>query len=654
MIAKETQDQIKALVRVEDVVGDFVRLKRSGPRYVGLCPFHDERTPSFVVSPALGIFKCFGCGKAGDGIGFIMEHEHLSYEEALKWLARRYNVEIKESEASPEMQAEEQLRESLFLVNDFALRHFRDNLYVEPAVGLAYLKERGLSDDVIEKFQLGYAPPGRNFLRDALKAAGYQEEMALKVGLLKKREENGEIYDTFRDRIIFPIHSLTGRVLGFGGRILKPSDTAPKYLNSPESEIYHKSRTLYGLHLARKAIAHLDNCYLAEGYMDVIAMHQAGIENVVASSGTSLTEEQIKLIRRFTNKVTVLYDGDRAGILAALRGADLMLEHGMQVRLVLFPEGEDPDSYARKLGPGAFAAFLQSAAQDIVGFKARLLLDQAGDDALKRAEALRKIVESIALIPDGFARNELALKMARMAALEERLVIFELNRARRQYLEKKNYSPPAILSSRTTDISPEQQPPPQPEPPDYPEEKALIRWLILYGHLKIKFFAPSQEEGIPIRHSTTVWRFVRQQLAEDNYQFLWPPGDVALALLESYFENPEHQYESAFDYMLKTSPTDLKQAVIELCSDAEDRVSPGWEQRFGVDVIHERELLSSNTLHLVNALREERVRHFLRVCREDLKQAQDENDQYLILKKILAWEQTKKEISEALGRVLLE
>lgn len=653
MIARETQEQIKALVRVEDVVGDFVRLKRSGPRYIGLCPFHDERTPSFVVSPALGIFKCFGCGKAGDGIGFIMEHERLSYEEALKWLARKYNVEIREAEATPEMQAEERLRESLFLINDFALRHFRENLYTEPAVGLAYLKERGLSEAIIEKFQLGYAPPGRHLLRDAFRAAGYQEELALKLGLLKKREESGEVYDAFRDRVIFPIHSLTGRVLGFGGRILRPSDTAPKYLNSPESEIYLKSRTLYGLHLARKAIAHLDNCYLAEGYMDVIALHQAGIENVVASSGTSLTEEQIKLIRRFTNKVTLLYDGDRAGIMAALRGADLMLEQGLQVRLVLFPEGEDPDSYARKLGPGAFAAFLQAAAQDIVGFKAQLLLEQAGDDALKRAEALRKIVESIALIPDGFARNELALKMARMAAMEERLVIFELNRARRQYLEKKNKAAPTLRTG-SEDRSSEPSAQGEQELPQYPEEKALIRWLILYGHLKIKYYAPSQEEGVPIRHHTTVWRFVRQQLAEDNYQFLWPLGDVALGLLESYFENPDHHYESAFEYMLKTAPDELRQAVIELCADAEDRVSPGWEERFGVGVTHERELVSANTLHLVNALREERVRHFLKTCREDLKQAHDENDLYLILKKIMAWEQTKKEISEALGRVVLE
>lgn len=653
MITKETQEQIKALVRVEDVVGDFVRLKRSGPRYIGLCPFHDERTPSFVVSPALGIFKCFGCGKAGDGIGFIMEHERLSYEEALKWLARKYNVEIREAEATPEMQAEERLRESLFLINDFALRHFRENLYTEPAVGLAYLKERGLSEAIIDKFQLGYAPPGRHLLRDALRAAGYQEELAFKLGLLKKREESGEVYDAFRDRVIFPIHSLTGRVLGFGGRILRPSDIAPKYLNSPESEIYLKSRTLYGLHLARKAIAHLDNCYLAEGYMDVIALHQAGIENVVASSGTSLTEEQIKLIRRFTNKVTLLYDGDRAGIMAALRGADLMLEQGLQVRLVLFPDGEDPDSYARKLGPGAFAAFLQSAAQDIVGFKAQLLLEQAGDDALKRAEALRKIVESIALIPDGFARNELALKMARMAAMEERLVIFELNRARRQYLEKKNKAAPT-LSTGSEDRSSEPSAQGEQELPQYPEEKALIRWLILYGHLKIKYYAPSQEEGVPIRHHTTVWRFVRQQLAEDNYQFLWPLGDVALGLLESYFENPDHHYESAFEYMLKTAHDELRQAVIELCADAEDRVSPAWEKRFGVGVTHERELVSANTLHLVNALREERVRHFLKTCREDLKQAHDDNDLYLILKKIMAWEQTKKEISEALGRVVLE
>lgn len=654
MIARETQDQIKALVRVEDVVGEFVRLKRSGPRYIGLCPFHDERTPSFVVSPSLGIYKCFGCGKAGDGIGFIMEHERLGYEEALKWLARKYNVEVRETEATPEMQVEERLRESLFLVNDFALRHFRENLYAEPTVGLAYLKERGLSDALIEKFQLGYAPPGRHHLRDALRAAGHSEDLALKLGLLKKREETGEVYDAFRDRVIFPIHSLTGRVLGFGGRILRASDNAPKYLNSPESEIYLKSRTLYGLHLARRAIAHLDNCYLAEGYMDVIALHEAGIENVVASSGTSLTENQIKLIRRFTNKVTLLYDGDRAGIMAALRGADLMLEQGMQVRLVLFPEGEDPDSYSRKLGAGAFAAFLQSEARDIVGFKASLLLEQAGDDALKRAEALRKIVESIALIPDGFARNELALKMARMAAMEERLVIFELNRARRQYLEKRSAPPSASEAGAADEAHTSGEATTDFTPPDYPEEKALIRWLTLYGHFRIKYMAPSQEGSVPIRHHSTVWRFVRQQLAEDNYQFLWPQGEVALGLLESYFENPDHYYESAFEYLMKTAPDDLRQALIDLCADAEDRVSAGWEKRFGVGVTHESELVSANTLHLINALREEKVRHFLKICHGDLKHAEDEDSRYLILRKIMAWEQTKKEISQALGRVVLE
>lgn len=656
MIARETRDQIKALARVEEVVGDFVRLKRSGPRFLGLCPFHDERTPSFVVSPALGIYKCFGCGKAGDAVGFVMEHEKLGYEDALRWLARKYQVDIREEAATPELQAEESRRESLYLIHEFAARHFRALLHEEPAVGLAYLKERGLSDTVIEKFQLGFAPPDRYRLREALRQAGYREDLALHLGLLKQKEGGGEVYDAFRDRVIFPIHSLTGRIVGFGGRILRPSDNAPKYLNSPENDIYSKSRTLYGLHLARRAIVRQDNCYLAEGYMDVIALHEAGVENVVASSGTSLTEEQIKLIRRFTNKVTLLYDGDKAGILAALRGADLMLEQGLQVRLVLFPEGEDPDSYARKIGPAALLRFLESEARDIMGFKAALLLEHAGPDPLRRAEALRKIVESIALIPDGFARNELALNMARLTGLNENLVIQELNRARRHYVEKKlprPQGPDASAGTAAPSHASESTTAPA-EAPDYPEEKALLRWLILYGSLTMRYLAPSSEENIPIRHQTTVWAFVRQQLAEDHFTFLCPQADTVMALLDSYYQEALPAHETAFDFLMHEAPEDVRRWIIPLCADAEEKVSPGWQNRFGVDVTHEKDVVSSNTMHLLNALRVERVRHYLRQSREQLRKPLDQDTLYLTLGQIQAWEQTKKEIAEALGRVVLE
>ncbi|MCX7769230.1 MAG: DNA primase [Flavobacteriales bacterium] len=652
MIPREVQEHLKALVRIEEVVGEFVQLKRRGKDYVALCPFHDERTPSFSVSPRLGIYKCFGCGRAGDAIGFLKEHERLSYEDALRWLARKYNVDLKETEKDPGLQAEESRRESLYVLNEFALKFFRERLHMEPPVGYAYLKERGLSDTVIEKFQLGYAPAGRYDLRDALKQAGYSEELALQLGLLKRWEDTSEVYDAFRDRVIFPIHSLTGRVIGFGGRLLRKSDSAPKYLNSPESEIYVKSRTLYGLHLARRAIIQADNCYLAEGYMDVIALHEAGIENVVASSGTSLTEEQIKLLRRFTNKVTLLYDGDRAGILAALRGADLMLEKGLQVRVVLLPEGEDPDSFSRKVGAAAFAAFLEAEARDIVGFKASLLLEQAGRDPLRRAEALRSVLQSIARIPDSFARNELAIHLARMAEMEERTVLYELHKARRAFLEQYPADAPSeipeTISKSQANISSA-----GPSESDFPEERALLRWLILYGREPMQYYAAHNALGVDVCHRTTVWKFVRQNLSSDNYTFLCPEGEVTIGLLESYYEQNLTE-ESAFEYLKNRLPEEAKETIIRLCADAYDTVSEGWNKRFGVEVTHEKDFISSNTLHLLNALREERVRHYLKQCRDELRTVTHDEQLTEILNRIRAWEETKKELAQELGRVVLE
>ncbi len=439
MIRRDTIQTIIETARIEEVIGDFVSLKKRGANYLGLCPFHNEKTPSFSVSPSKGIYKCFGCGKAGNVVNFIMEHEHYNYPEALKYLANRYGIEVEEEEVTPEMKRELDERESMFAVNDFVTQYFNQNLFNTDegkSIGLSYLKERDFLESTIEKFQLGYA---LNEIDDYSKHAlgqGYKKEVLVKTGLTI--DKNDLLIDRFRGRVIFPIHNLTGKVIGFGGRILSSEKSTAKYINSPDSDIYNKSKVLYGIFFARNSIVKQDNCYLVEGYTDVISLHQAGIENVVASSGTSLTVDQIKLIKRYTPNITILYDGDPAGIKASFRGIDLILEQGMNVKIVLFPEGEDPDSFARTHRTSEVMDFIKKQATDFIKFKTNLMMGETSGDPTGRASLIKEIVNTIAQIPDGINRAVYIKECSTVTDIPEQTLMNELNKTFRRKYSSKN------------------------------------------------------------------------------------------------------------------------------------------------------------------------------------------------------------------------
>ncbi|HRS38420.1 MAG TPA: DNA primase, partial [Bacteroidia bacterium] len=438
MIARETIDRILDAVRIDEVVGDFVQLKKRGTNLLGLCPFHNEKTPSFNVNPVRNIYKCFGCGKGGDAVNFVMEHEHYSYPEALRYLAKRYNIEIEETAPDPQEAQLRDERESLYILNSYAQRVFSEQLFEDEegrAIGMSYFRERGFTEETIKTFQLGFNRSDWSAFAERAVKEGYKEEYLEKTGLCI-RKDNGKLFDRFRGRVMFPIHNLSGRVIGFGGRVLKKDDKTAKYLNSPESEIYHKSKSLYGIYFAKKAIVQLDNCYLVEGYTDVISLHQAGIENVVASSGTSLTSEQIRLIGRYTKNITVLYDGDAAGIKASLRGIDLILEEGLNVKVVLFPDGDDPDSYTRKHGSSSTVDFIEANAKDFVLFKTGLLLDDVKNDPVRKAGLIRDVVETIGHIPDPILRSTYTKQCSALLDIQENILVSELNKIRRNQLKK--------------------------------------------------------------------------------------------------------------------------------------------------------------------------------------------------------------------------
>lgn len=437
MIDKDTVDRILDAARIEEVIGDFVALKRRGANYIACCPFHNEKTPSFSVSPVKGIYKCFGCGKAGNAVSFVMEHEHLSYVEALRYLAHKYNIDIVEREESAEDAQKRLYNESLLIVNDFAQKFFTKQLWETDegkAVGLSYFKERGFTDDTIKKFGLGYAPNEKRALTHVAQRAGYKTEHLVGVGLTIERD-NGELLDRYYERVIFPIKGLSGKVIAFGGRKLRSDKNIAKYINSPESPIYVKNRVLYGIYEAKNAIAKEQKCYLVEGYTDVISFSQAGIENVVASSGTSLTTGQIQLIKRFTNNVTVLYDGDFAGIKASLRGIDMLLNEGLQIKVALFPDNEDPDSYARSHTPAEVREFLETAEEDFINFKYRVLHSDAGDDPIKRAQIINDIINSIACIPDPVTRNVYAEQTAKRLNIKEEVLQQQIAKIRKKKME---------------------------------------------------------------------------------------------------------------------------------------------------------------------------------------------------------------------------
>lgn len=441
MIDQATIDRILDAAQIVDVVSEFVTLRRRGVNYIGLCPFHNEKTPSFSVSPSKGLCKCFSCGKGGNVVHFIMEHEQLSYYEALKWLARKYNIEVKERELTEEEKQASNLRESLFVVNQFASKYFQNVLYnVEEGqrIGMTYLRSRGFRDDIIKKFQLGYSTDNRDALARTAIEKGYKPEFLEKTGLCY-RKDDGTLRDRFWGRVIFPVHTLSGKVVAFGGRVLNAAtkNVQMKYVNSPESEIYHKSRELYGIYFAKQAMVRQDRCFLVEGYTDVISMHQSGIENVVASSGTALTSDQIRLIHRFTNNITVLYDGDGAGIKASIRGIDMLLEEGMNVKVCLLPDGDDPDSFARKHNATEYQAYINDHEVDFIRFKTDLLIEEAGKDPIKKANLITSIVKSISVIPDSITRNVYIRECSEMLRMEERVLVNAVGKLKEQADENR-------------------------------------------------------------------------------------------------------------------------------------------------------------------------------------------------------------------------
>lgn len=539
MIDQLTIQRIQDAAQIVEVVSDFVTLRKRGVNFVGLCPFHDDRTPSFYVSPAKNICKCFACGEGGTPVHFVMKHEQMSYPEALKFLARKYNIEVVEKELTNEERQAQDDRESMFILNEYARDYFVKTLLENPegkAVGLSYFKERGFREDTIRKFQLGYGLDEWSAFSEEAQKNGYQREYLIKTGLSTGGEDGRPLTDRFRGRVMFPVHTISGKVVAFGGRILKKSDKLAKYVNSPESEVYSKSRELYGLFFAKGAIVKADKCFLVEGYTDVISMHQAGVENVVSSSGTALTHGQIRMIRRFSENITVLYDGDAAGIKAALRGIDLLLEQGMNVRVVLLPNGEDPDSFARKQNAEQFNRFIEENEQDFIRFKTELLLDEAGNDPIKRAGLITNIVESISLVPDTIKRSVYIKDTAILFDTREEVIIEAVRKVRIKNYErikdrlKKDGNDNRVVVSQPAmqDVSVSGKRRAVSKNPYEFYERELIRYIVRYASVPVyveykseirKINGKNQEVEVMYEDGPPVVDAIRMSLADDRFIF---------------------------------------------------------------------------------------------------------------------------------------
>ena len=579
MIDRDTIEQIMDAAKIEEVVSDFVALRRRGVNLIGLCPFHNEKTPSFTVSPAKNLYKCFGCGKGGKPVHFIMEHEQLSYPDALRWLAKKYHIEIKERELTNEERQAQSLRESMFVINQYAQQFFVDTLsgtQEGEAIGMGYFRRRGLRDETIKKFGLGYSPEKRDTFASTALKAGYNAELIAKTGVCYSTED-GRLIDRFWGRVTFPVHTISGKVVAFGGRILQSNPKAAKYVNSPESEIYHKSDHLYGLYFSKQAIMQHDCCILVEGYLDVISMHQAGIQNVVASSGTSLTTGQIRLIHRFTSNVTLLYDGDKAGIKASLRGIDMLLEEGMNINVVLLPEGEDPDSYAQSHSSEEVEEYIKHNKVDFIRFKTNLLLDEVGDDPVRRASLIGDVVRSIAVIPNDILRSEYIKKCSEMLNVGEQLLVSETAKLRRKHAEelykrKHQGSAPAQLSDSTAppaddapmttaDDSPIQQATANENPLQH-KERAIIQFLLRNGD-KLVQVPEDKANGTPA-FTESVISHLHYTFQGDGIEFTHPLykrifDEASLHAADINF-SPERHFQSHPD-------AEISHLAAELCND---------------------------------------------------------------------------------------
>ena len=584
MIDQGTIQQILDAAEIADVVGDFVTLKRRGTSMIGLCPFHNEKTPSFNVSQAKGIYKCFGCGKGGSSVNFIMEHEHLSYVDALKWLANKYNIPIREKEESPEDVIERNDRESQLIVSEFAQKFFSNQLWETNSgrlIGLSYLRQRGMRDNIIRKFGIGYCPEGKDTMTSEALKEGFKMEYLEKTGLTIKREE--WVRDRFAGRMMFPIHGISGRVIGFGGRTLTQDKTIAKYLNSPESDIYHKSRVLYGIFQAKKSIIQEDKCYLVEGYTDVTSLHQSGIENVVASSGTSLTIDQIRLIRRFTNNVTIIYDGDQAGIKASMRGIDMVLEEGINVKVLPLPEGEDPDSFSRSMSASQLADYIRDNETNFIRFKTKLLLAGVENDPISRAKLITDIVSSISVIPDEIVRSEYLKECSRLLDVRETVLYNEIRKLKvKSEDEMIKHQERELLKEANIKSQPISIPTPEVNPCEN-EELELLKLLIKYGSHKIfEVENPASGETEPV----FVAGYILSELESDQMESVNP---VIKAVFEEYRLHADDEYFEAIKYFVNHPDHQISQLVSDIMSE-KNKLSQFWRKR-GSFIEEEHEIL---------------------------------------------------------------
>jgi DNA primase len=615
MIDRNTIDRIFAAANIVEVIGEFVNLKRSGQNYRGLSPFKNEKTPSFFVSPAKGIFKCFSTGIGGNVVNFLMEHEKITYPDALHYLARKYNIEIIEKEETPEERQIKNDRESLLAINQYACQYFTDTLHTAEgrAIGLSYFVERGFREDTLAKFQLGYAREDRNAFSRTATDKGYKLEYLVKTGLTIQHENN--TYDRFHGRVIFPIHGLTGQILGFAGRILKTDEKTAKYLNSPESEIYHKSDILYGLFLARQPILKNDKCFLVEGYTDVISLHQSGIENVVASSGTSLTINQIRLIKRFTHNVTILYDGDEAGIKASLRGIDLLLEEGLNVRVVLLPDGEDPDSFARKNNAQAFTGFILAHEADFISFKTNLLKKEAESDPIKRAGLISEIVRTISVIPESIARSVYIRECSKLLDVDEKILYTETARLRNnrneqkvRHADVKEYVPQAERATETTK--------PGVIPENYPAEKEVIRLILLFGNQTFSLPRPGDSD-----QEVRVVDYLLHEIQQDELEFHHPVFNQIYTEICNQSDKKDFNFQ---EYFVRHSEEALSKTAADLITVAYD-LSKIWKRR---ENYYETEDMKLNETipEAILAFKNEKVLKLLKDAENDLRYAQEQDD----------------------------
>jgi DNA primase len=637
MITPATIQKINDEARVEDIVGEFVSLKKRGVNLIGNCPFHNEKTPSFYVSPTKGIYKCFGCGKAGGSINFLMESQQMTYVEALRYLANRYNIEVEETELTNEVKEQINARESVIIATSFAQKFYTDYLLHHEEgknIGLSYFKERGFSEKTIEKFQLGFAPTQRDaFTKNAL-ANGFQIDILKKACLTSKGEHS--TYDFFYDRVMFPIHDVSGRVIAFGGRTLRSDKTLPKYINTAESEAYEKSKVLYGISFAKHSIRKEDTCFLCEGYTDVISLHQAGVENTVSSSGTALTPDQIKLIKRFTDNVTILYDGDAAGIKAALRGVDLAIEGGLNVRLVLLPDGEDPDSFVQKMGEVAFREFIKTNQKDFILFKTALFFDEAKEDPIKRAELTRDIISTIAKIQEPLKRNEYIKECSRIMDVREQLLLSEVSKILRKAWKEEGKS--ISVSDEPMPISKEEKLQHEQQfrvstKKNEELEKNIIRILAEYGPM-------AYEEG----------KSVTQEVLEHL--------DI------EYFENQDHK--TYFNFMIDNYNKGLLPTTEELINSEENRIknmtihifyqpydiSPNWEIKHDILLPQKSDYFIKDVKQSIALFKIEYLNKQISIIQEKLKDRTDIEEEKKNTKIYMKMHQEKKELSKIVGTVI--